>query len=185
MTWTNLNFSFGSVLTSAKMTQLSDNITAQANGDSGAPKQQTAGIADGAVTAAKFAVVSAGTVYLEALSDLDYEFTYSTSFVKLKEIYVPCAGTVRTSFFLRGFADSGGSGSAIAHGRVYVNGIAVGTDRAEDESGTTYTEDISVAAQDAVQLYARTTSASLDSDVYDFKLGINSASIGVIYGRAV
>ena len=51
MAWTVLTFSFGSVLTSAKMQQLRDNITAQANGDSGAPKQQNAGIATDAVRA--------------------------------------------------------------------------------------------------------------------------------------
>ena len=38
MTWTNLSFAFGSLLTSTKMTQLYDNLTALANGDSGAPK---------------------------------------------------------------------------------------------------------------------------------------------------
>lgn len=38
MTWTVLTFAFGSVLTSTKMTQLFDNITAMASGDSGAPK---------------------------------------------------------------------------------------------------------------------------------------------------
>ena len=40
MGWTTLSFPYGSVLTSAKMTQLYDNITAQANGDSGAPDQK-------------------------------------------------------------------------------------------------------------------------------------------------
>ena len=37
MAWTSLTFAFGSVLTSAKQTQLYDNITALANADSGAP----------------------------------------------------------------------------------------------------------------------------------------------------
>lgn len=55
MAWSSLSFAFGSILTSSKMTNLYDNITAQANGDTGAPKQQTAGIADLAVTEAKLA----------------------------------------------------------------------------------------------------------------------------------
>lgn len=62
MVWTALTFAFGSVLTSTKMTQLYDNITAQANGDSGAPKQQTAGIADGAVTQAKLSTTEVTTL---------------------------------------------------------------------------------------------------------------------------
>lgn len=38
MAWTALTFALNSLLTSTKMTQLYDNITAQANADSGAPK---------------------------------------------------------------------------------------------------------------------------------------------------
>lgn len=49
MVWTTLSFPFGSVLTSAKMTQLYDNLTALANGDSGAPNIQTAAYAAGSV----------------------------------------------------------------------------------------------------------------------------------------
>ena len=45
MTWTNLSFAFGSVLTSAKMTQLYDNFAAMANDDAGAPS-----IVNGALT---------------------------------------------------------------------------------------------------------------------------------------
>jgi len=37
MTWTSLSFAYGSVLTSTKMTQLYDNLTALAKGHSGAP----------------------------------------------------------------------------------------------------------------------------------------------------
>lgn len=55
MAWTILSYPYGSILTSAKMTQLFDNIAAQANGDVGSPQQQTAGIADLGVTTAKIA----------------------------------------------------------------------------------------------------------------------------------
>lgn len=55
MAWTTISFPFGSILTSAKMTQLYDNFAALANGDSGAPNVQTAGIANDAVTGAKIA----------------------------------------------------------------------------------------------------------------------------------
>lgn len=50
MTWTGQNFSVGQILTAPQMNNLQADITAHANGDSGAPKQQTDGIADGAVT---------------------------------------------------------------------------------------------------------------------------------------
>lgn len=80
MTWTNLTFAFGSILTSTKMTQLYDNITATANGDSGAPKIQTAGINDGAVTEAKYAAGSVNqaalkTTYGDILTTATFLFT--------------------------------------------------------------------------------------------------------------
>lgn len=55
MTWVDLSsaFAYGTKLTSTQMQQLRDNLTAMANGDSGAPQVQTAGIADDAVTTAK------------------------------------------------------------------------------------------------------------------------------------
>lgn len=53
MAWTNLTFAFGSVLTSAKMTQMDDNFDALANGDAGAPKIQTNALANSSVTTAK------------------------------------------------------------------------------------------------------------------------------------
>lgn len=56
MTWTNITnaqLAIGAPLRSIDILALRDNITAQANGDAGAPKQQTAGIADNAVTAQK------------------------------------------------------------------------------------------------------------------------------------
>ena len=57
MSWTDLSgaFGYGTKLTSAQMQNLRDNITALANGDSGAPKVQTAAIANAAVTSGKMA----------------------------------------------------------------------------------------------------------------------------------
>ena len=56
MAWTNIsnaNLDVGAPIRSVDILSLRDNIAAQANGDAGAPKQQTAGIADLAITAAK------------------------------------------------------------------------------------------------------------------------------------
>lgn len=52
-TITNAQLAVGAPIRSVDLLGLRDNITAQANGDVGAPQQQTAGIADNAVTAAK------------------------------------------------------------------------------------------------------------------------------------
>lgn len=49
MAWNSLTFSFESVLTSNKMTQLYDNLTALANGDSGAPHIQQAALGAGII----------------------------------------------------------------------------------------------------------------------------------------
>ncbi|MDX1351551.1 MAG: hypothetical protein R3254_00965 [Thiomicrorhabdus sp.] len=41
MSWTNLSYAYGSVLTSAKITQQYDNLTAFAHGDGSSPKIET------------------------------------------------------------------------------------------------------------------------------------------------
>ena len=60
MTWTGQAFSVGQELTAAQMTNLQADITAQANGDGGAPKQQLAGMASGAVDQVVLAANSVG-----------------------------------------------------------------------------------------------------------------------------
>ena len=63
MAWTNLTYSFGSVLTSTKMTQNQDNFAALAAGLSGAPKVQTAALEQGAsVQAVTTATIRDGAV---------------------------------------------------------------------------------------------------------------------------
>lgn len=56
MAWTNITnaqLAVGAPIRSVDLLALRDNIVAAQNGDAGAPQQQTAGIADNAVTAAK------------------------------------------------------------------------------------------------------------------------------------
>lgn len=53
MAWTSLTFAYGSLLTSSKMTQLYDNITALANGDSGAPDITNAAMGSGSIKQAQ------------------------------------------------------------------------------------------------------------------------------------
>ncbi len=68
MAWTNLSFLFGSILTSTKMTQLYNNFTAMAQGESGAPQVQNAAIANNAIDATKIAAGGVDTDELAALA---------------------------------------------------------------------------------------------------------------------
>jgi hypothetical protein len=135
------------------------NITAVANGDSGAPEIQTsayaaqsvdtAAIKNQNVTAAKLPNFTTGS-YQIADSSAE-ESTTSETYVKLKEIYVGRAGTVTTFFYLKCLTDN-------AWGRVYKNGTAVGTERnTTSQSYVSYSENITVAAGDLIQLYAHST----------------------------
>lgn len=76
MAWTGQSFVLNQILTSTQMNNVQGDITAQANGDSGAPKQQTAGIADGAVNEDK---IASGAVHQAELETLTDEVTTSTN----------------------------------------------------------------------------------------------------------
>ena len=156
MTWTTLSFPYASLLTSTKMTQLYDNITAQANGDTGAPKQQTNGIADDAVTAAKIKGPSAGTSYAVGSSCSESVTTSSTA-IKIKEVIVPFAGSIGCKFSLKGL-----SSSTPVYAQVYKNGATAGTLRNVSSTAyVTFSEaSITVAAGDLLQIYAYITPIS-------------------------
>lgn len=90
MTWTGQSFTLNQILTSTQMNNLQADITAQANGDSGAPKQQTAGIADSAITTVKIndgavtqAKIGSGAVHQGELDtttqDMDHTATVNNS----------------------------------------------------------------------------------------------------------
>lgn len=75
--------------------------------------------------------------------------TTSKSYVKLKETLLVVTGIVRTSFDLRA-----SDGNACV-GKVYKNGVAVGTERLViGTTWTTFTEDLVFAAGDLYQIYA-------------------------------
>ena len=97
--------------------------------------------------------------------------TGSATYVKMKEIQIIKGGTYRTSFDL---ASTGGSGTI--SGRIYKNGAAIGTERsfASSENYVIYTEDLTFAAGDLVQLYAAKGTAN--AAVRNFKLGVSALS---------
>lgn len=68
------------------------------------------------------------------------------TYTKVKEFVANGTGTIYTTFTL--FNASGGT----PYGRIYKNGVAVGTERS---GNGTYTETISVATGDLVQLYIK------------------------------
>jgi hypothetical protein len=78
------------------------------------------------------------------------------SYVKIKEIVVPRSGTLRIKFDL----ESSGGGNT--NGRIYKNGVAVGTVRTAVAAGyTTYSEDISGwTVGDLCQLYIQEAGAA-------------------------
>lgn len=76
------------------------------------------------------------------------------NYVIKKEIIIRQKGTIRVKFDLKG-SDTTYS----FRGRIYVNGIAVGTERNQQGAGATtyatYSEDITINAYDLVQLYIK------------------------------
>lgn len=109
MAWTTLSYAFGSLLTSTKMTQLYDNLTALASGSSGAPQLQTAAYADGSVTAVKIAVSPS----LLGVQNLTSGTTYT-----------PTVGT--TSVVIHVVGGGGGGGKAYASTLTGGNGGGAG-----------------------------------------------------------
>jgi hypothetical protein len=78
MTWTDLSgaFGYGTKLTSAQMQNLRDNVTALANGDSGAPRIQNEAIGSHEISWQRLAAGSAGIVgkaQLQTVGGLYYE----------------------------------------------------------------------------------------------------------------
>lgn len=86
----------------------------------------------------------------------DTERTQSSTitYTKHKEIIIRKKGTIRVVFDLRG-SDT----TYTFYGRIYVNGVAAGTERLKQGAGatsyTTYSEDITIEAYDLVQLYIK------------------------------
>jgi len=116
----------------------------------------------------KMTSFSPGNVII-AQSSLETSFT-STSYYKIKEIQVAQAGTVNVSFSLTE------CGSVDGYGRIYLNGVANGTQRSTGSSSyRTFSENINVSAGDKVQLYVRCASSYGAGNARDFKIGISTA----------
>ena len=153
MAWTTLTFAFGSLLTSTKMTQLYDNLTALANGDSGAPNIVAAAITAGAVTPDKLTAPAAGE-YVVFKNEVERSTT-STSAVKLKEVkWGSTGGTLTVKFSISGVTSNG-------YAQIYKNGSAVGTSRSNAAGYVEYSENLTFAEGDLIQVYAYHTGGTV------------------------
>lgn len=102
MSYTNLSFGFGSVLTSTKMTQMMDNFTALAQGLAGAPSILTA-----ALDPATIHFLTSGTV-INTTSGTTADFTSIPSWVKRITLSFADVSTNGTSNLIIQLGDSGG-----------------------------------------------------------------------------
>ena len=86
-------------------------------------------------------------------------------YTKLKEIKTLADGVARIKFDLKSATANS------AYGQIYINGVAVGTER--NVIGSTYqtfTEDIIVQKYDLIQLYVKAGSASYTTVVRNFRI---------------
>jgi len=154
--------------TASLFTKLRNNPLAIAEGDATAPEIDGqaittntipgASIIDNGITASKLPTPATGS-YRQDQSN-DGGTTNSTSLVKVGEIYCPRAGTYNVRMNLN--FSGGKGGGTTGYGRIYVDGVAVGTLRSTTSSST-FDEDVTVAAGEVIQIYCRTTNAADDT----------------------
>lgn len=118
MAWTNIpnaNLAAGAPIRSVDTIALRDNITAVADGDSGAPRIKDAAMTDG---------LTANTVYYPIFSnEAANNVTATTSLIKMLSFRCLRGGVFNIRFRIQ---DQTGSPRTIGS-RVYVNGVAVGS----------------------------------------------------------
>lgn len=88
-------------------------------------------------------------------------YSPGSSYVKIDEFYVARSGVLTVKFWF-----SKGNIGSTAYARIYINGSAVGTERTSGSGPLNqYSENITVAAGDLVQLYTKGSDGSTQSDV--------------------
>lgn len=113
--------------------------------------------------------------------DMAGSFVYHASTLqKVDEGQIARAGTIRVRIQLTAFSDSKNGNNNTVYGRVYVDGVAKGTQRSvtSNKVGTVesawFTDDVVVTAGQLVQFYAR---QSTPVGTYDYSSGI--ARVGI------
>jgi hypothetical protein len=90
------------------------------------------------------------------------------SYTKVRDVDVRIGGTYRVKFDIR--VSTVGQ---TVYGRIYVNGVAVGTERSSDTNYNTFTQDIRVVIGDNIQLYVRNTGSGNLSYYKNFRVCSN------------
>jgi hypothetical protein len=145
---------------------------------SGSDQAIPQGYYDGLITSGKVSgrSVTAGDVAILS-NNAEVDTAQASVFTKIKEIRIHASGTIRVKFDLRSTTSS----ANLVRAKIYVNGIAVGTERSTTSTGaTTYTEDITVNAEDLIQIYKKDYSGSVRALVSNFNLFSNSSMYGDI-----
>lgn len=140
MAWTSLTYAFGSLLTSTKMTQLYDNLTALANGDSGAPTIQPSAISTYA-PGSYFCFVHTAPGSRS-----------SSGYDKMSEFKTALSGNLSVGFLRR----TNGVGNT-ASTRIYVNSMAVSSGYSDASSAWTFVSRniTSCNAGDLIQIFGK------------------------------
>lgn len=118
-------------------------------------------------------IVAWTTYWLNAENNV---VTYSTTYVKLKEIQVYKAWTYTIDFQMYSF------GTSLATGRIYVNWIAVWTERSTTANSpwVAYSENLTVARWDLVQLYMKNDTWWAEYTTWDYFRVQNDIEFGNI-----
>lgn len=119
--------------------------------------------------------ITAGTNNIVDLTDTVQ--TTDTSYVKKRDYDMVMAGTYRVTFYL---ATNNASGAA--YGRIYVNDVAVGTERSTTSlTGVSFIEDFTVSVGDNIQLYIHGSSGYNCANSI-FKIGVAD---GIFYTKVL
>ena len=100
----------------------------------------------------------------------------TNSYVKLKEIKTFKGGTIRVKF-----DHTSAYTTATVYARIYINGVAVGTERSGSTEATyvTYSQDFTVVKGDLIQLYLKGT-GTYNSQARNFRIyGYSTSTIMV------
>ena len=157
MAWTNITnaqLAIGAPVRSIDLLALRDNITALANGDSGAPR----------ITDSSIGNVVAGTNYIPSIGQGS---TSSLSLVKILEFRVMRSGSLTLRFTVS-------SSNVSGFYRIYKNGVALTSEGSVGAGISTLTlTGLSFSTNDLLQIYARTTDTDLGNVI------VNNVRIGV------
>jgi len=156
-----------SPVTTSLATKFRDNPEAMVLGLAGATRIVDGAIAVGTLTAQRFADGAMTPVKFQNATAGDYDpmvnkfgaeiFTNTTYAKKGVGISMAVPGVYRVTLTLTIYPTGKTPGSTTIYGRIYVDGVATGTERSLSGTDTTQTwsEDITVAAGEEIQIYAK------------------------------